>query len=233
MYDIIGDVHGCYDELLLLFEKLGYSINGEHIYHNDGYIPIFIGDLTDRGPKSVEVLSLANYLNKNKLALFVRGNHDDKLLRWANGKNVQQSHGLNMTTEQINKVDFDKSIITSLIGSFPFYIKINETIIAHASWDDSISNKDPFSNSCRSICLYGPTLGLNENGLPKRIDWASNRKPGTEVIYGHQVYDNVRIINNTYGIDTGCVFGNMLSAIRMNGNNREIYQVSALDKYYE
>ena len=56
-YDIIGDIHGCFDELLQLIDKLGYSMENDIPIHPDGRPLAFVGDAMDRGPDSVKTLN--------------------------------------------------------------------------------------------------------------------------------------------------------------------------------
>jgi protein phosphatase len=94
-FDIIGDVHGCYDELIELLEKLGYDITEPYrIAAPPGRTVVFLGDLVDRGPKVVEVINLVRSMMLQGIALCVPGNHDVKLLRKLRGKNVQLTHCL-------------------------------------------------------------------------------------------------------------------------------------------
>ena len=90
-FDIIGDVHGCFDELTQLLNKLGYE-NGAP--HPEGRKAVFLGDLCDRGPKTPEVLDLVMNMLEQGAALAVPGNHDMKLMRALQGKNVKITHGL-------------------------------------------------------------------------------------------------------------------------------------------
>ncbi|MEM9675743.1 MAG: AAA family ATPase, partial [Bacteroidota bacterium] len=113
-FDIIGDVHGCYEELVELLEKLGYGINpsedqgdsprgatyGLAVTHPEGRKAVFLGDLVDRGPDSPAVLKLVMSMVRSGVAYCVPGNHDMKLHRYLKGKNVQLKHGLEKTVEQ-------------------------------------------------------------------------------------------------------------------------------------
>ena len=93
-FDVIGDVHGCYDELVMLLGKLGYVEDPDSgMIHPDGRKPVFLGDLCDRGPKNVEVLRLVMKMVKSDHALAVPGNHDVKLVKYLLGKHVQITHG--------------------------------------------------------------------------------------------------------------------------------------------
>ena len=104
-FDVIGDVHGCADELVGLLEKLGYGIGrsdgGFEVEPPEGRRAIFLGDLVDRGPKSPEVLRLVMGMVASGAALCVPGNHDAKLVRALRGKNVQLKYGLAGTLEQL------------------------------------------------------------------------------------------------------------------------------------
>jgi protein phosphatase len=94
-FDIIGDVHGCYDELHALLTELGYEINSHYeARHPEGRKAVFLGDLVDRGPKIPEVLKLVMTMTDSGHALAVPGNHDTKLMRKLRGRDVQITHGL-------------------------------------------------------------------------------------------------------------------------------------------
>ena len=89
-FDIIGDVHGCYDELVILLERLGYRLEtsagadgetGFSASHPGGRNAVFVGDLVDRGPGVARVLKLVMGMVSGGVALCVAGNHESKLLR--------------------------------------------------------------------------------------------------------------------------------------------------------
>src|SRR6516225_4641312 len=98
-FDIIGDVHGCAEELNGLLDRLGYT--GTPRRHADGRKVVFLGDLVDRGPGIVEVLRTAMSMTRAGTALCVPGNHEMKLLRKLRGKNVKLTHGIAQTLEQL------------------------------------------------------------------------------------------------------------------------------------
>jgi protein phosphatase len=89
-FDIIGDIHGCYDELIELLTKLGYDLTEpSRVAAPFSRKVVFLGDLVDRGPKVVEVLALVRSMCQQGIALCIPGNHDMKLLRKLRGKDVQ------------------------------------------------------------------------------------------------------------------------------------------------
>src|SRR5690554_3043557 len=100
-YDIIGDIHGCYEECLNLIDKLGYQSNGQNYYHPEKRMLVFLGDLTDRGPSSLKVIELVYQLVMvDKIAYYTPGNHCNKLYRYFLGNKVQIQHGLETTVEE-------------------------------------------------------------------------------------------------------------------------------------
>jgi len=104
-FDIIGDVHGCYDELIALLSDLGYTIGGTResptLSHPAGRRVIFVGDLVDRGPDTPAVLRLAQAAVAAGTAFCVSGNHDNKLALALRGRNVQRKHGIEMSLDQL------------------------------------------------------------------------------------------------------------------------------------
>lgn len=230
LYDVIGDIHSCCYELKLLFEKLEYElvkINGKEVYKHSSKVPIFVGDILDRGPGPVATYTLVRDMVQEGVAKIVRGNHDDKLLRFSQGSNVIQNHGLDFTIVKLTEAGIIKEDIKNFLESTPLYLRIDNFIITHGAWDDRITEPEKAGKRLRNWCLFAPTTGKTlPNGLPDRIDWTSNRKQTSPIIiYGHQPYKEVRVINGTYGIDTGCVFGGYLTAITI--PNMEITQVKA------
>ena len=242
-FDIIGDVHGCYDELCNLLEVLGYHIDKENASlisapmttNAEGYTrfrkPVFVGDLVDRGPKSPQVLRLVMNMVNNGLALCVPGNHDAKLLRYLNGKNVQLRHGLEQTVAQLSSEspEFLESVKSFIDGLISHYVLDDgKLVVAHAGLKESMQGRG--SGAVREFCLYGETTGeTDEFGLPIRYNWAVEYKGRAMVVYGHTPVPAAQWLNNTIDIDTGCVFGASLTALRY--PERELVSVPALEQY--
>ena len=223
-FDIIGDIHGCYNELCELINKLGYPRNDRKL--------IFLGDLCDRGPNNMEVLRLVMDMVKSGNAYCVQGNHDSKLLRYIKGSNVQLSHGLQITTEQLQtkSEEFIKETKIFLDSLISHYIFDNGRLaVAHAGIIEKYQGRG--SNRVRSFCLYGDTTGeTDEYGLPVRLPWANEYRGKALVVYGHTPTLEAEIINNTICIDTGCVFGGKLTAYRY--PEGEIISIKAEREYY-
>ena len=233
-FDIIGDVHGCYDELIALLKKLGYTIDlsTNKISHLDNRRLIFVGDLVDRGPKSPDVLKLVMQAVSDGTAFCVCGNHDDKLKRKLKGNDVQPTHGLLESMQQMGKEsdDFKSDVIAFIDSLAPYYLfDHGKLVVVHAGIREDFFGK--LSPKVRAYCLYGPTTGeLDSSGLPIRYPWANDYQGTPLVVYGHSVVDEPLWVNNTINIDTGCVFGGKLTALRY--PELQIISIQAKQAYY-
>jgi protein phosphatase len=236
-FDIIGDVHGCFDELLELMDNLGYAVNleGEQymVHPPDERKLVFVGDLVDRGPGTPQVLRLVSGMVEAGQAFCVPGNHDVKLVKALKGRNVQLIHGLADSIEQLGKKtqEFCDGMAKFLDGLVSHYVfDDGKLVVAHAGLKESMQGRG--SAAVREFALYGETTGeTDEFGLPVRYNWAVDYRGRALVVYGHTPVPEPLWINNTVNLDTGCVFGGGLSALRY--PEREIVSVRAHATYYE
>ncbi len=222
-FDIIGDIHGCFDELQELLKLLGYEIEvqGEpathfRVLHPQGRKVIFLGDLVDRGPASPNVLHLVMDMVSSNKAFCVPGNHDVKLLRKLRGKDVRITHGLAATLEQLEQepTGFREKIISFFDNLVSHYVLDDgKLVVAHAGMKESMQGRG--SRAVRDFALYGETTGeTDEYGLPIRYNWAAEYRGKAMVVYGHTTVPEPEWLNRTINIDTGCVFGGKLTALR-------------------
>jgi len=239
-FDIIGDVHGCFDELVDLLRQLGYSIevqsNGAtsssySVNPPEGRKAIFLGDLVDRGPKIPEVLRLVMGMVEAGTALCVPGNHDTKLMRKLRGKDVQITHGLAESLEQLDQEspEFRGKVLEFIDELVSHYVLDDgKLVVAHAGMKEEMQGRG--SGKVRDFALYGETTGeTDEFGLPVRYNWAAEYRGKAMVIYGHTPVPQPDWLNRTINIDTGCVFGGSLTALRY--PERELLSITARTTY--
>lgn len=233
-FDIIGDVHGCGDELRELLASLGYERTPDDSFVSPaGRKAIFVGDLTDRGPDAPGVLRIVMSMVRAGQAMCVMGNHDVKLLKKLNGRDVQVAHGLELTLAQLaaEPPAFSAEVRAFLDGLISHYVLDNgRLVVAHAGIKQQYIGRA--SRRVREFALYGDTTGeIDSAGHPVRLDWAAEYRGDATIVYGHTVVREPRWLNNTVNIDTGCVFGGRLTALRW--PEREIVQVPARQVYAE
>jgi protein phosphatase len=234
-FDIIGDVHGCFDELVILLGELGYEVaaGGTGARHPDGRRACFVGDLVDRGPDTPRVLRLVMGMSDAGTAIVVPGNHENKLLRALRGHNLQVTHGLAESLEQLDgeTEEFRSAVVEFLDGLIShFVLDGGRLVVAHAGMKEKFQGRA--SGRVRDFALYGETTGeTNEFGLPIRYEWADDYRGEAAVVYGHTPVPDARWVNNTLCVDTGCVFGGRLTALRW--PEKELVSVPAVQTYYE
>src|SRR5437773_7597665 len=258
-FDLIGDVHGCFDELVTLLEKLGYDVDPTlssstarddtdlsssdsrpltpdphfQVRHPEGRKVVFLGDLVDRGPQIPAVLRLVISMVESGTALCVPGNHDMKLMRKLKGRNVQITHGLAESLEQLDK---ESQEFRDRVGAFiddlvsHYVLDDGKLTVAHAGMKESMQGRG--SGAVREFALYGETTGeTDEFGLPVRYNWAAEYRGAAAVVYGHTPVPEPEWLNRTINIDSGCVFAGKLSALRY--PEKELVLVPARQTYAE
>ncbi len=239
-FDIIGDLHGCFDELVELLTQLGYSVEKQSIVPGslaysvkppEGRKVVFLGDLVDRGPKIPEVLRLVMSMVQAGTALCVPGNHDIKLMRKLRGKDVQITHGLADSLQQLDKESPEfRAQVADFLDELVSHYVLDEgkLVVAHAGMKEEMQGRG--SGKVRDFALYGETTGeTDEFGLPVRYNWAAEYRGKAMVVYGHTPVPQPDWLNRTINIDTGCVFGGNLTALRY--PEKELVSVAARETY--
>ncbi len=216
-FDIIGDIHGCFDELIQLLDKLGWSKIKEGLYnHPQNRKLCFVGDLVDRGPKSPAVIRLAMNMIKKKKAYWVKGNHDYKWERYLKGRKVQISHGIEETIKQFKTESQNfKDEVRDFIEDLPLYAILDGggLIIVHAGLEERLHYEK--TKEVKAFSLFGKTSGkYDEDGYPIRLRWQDDYKGKPTIVYGHVALNEVEEINKCIDVDTSCVFGGKLTALR-------------------
>ena len=274
-FDIIGDIHGCCDELEALLEQLGYEkdltplppslqgkgepsgsplLLGEGLgersqlaattnldnvtyRHPQNRKVIFLGDLVDRGPRILDTLKLVHNMVASGTALCVPGNHDMKLMRFLRGKKVKITHGLDKSIAEIEAIPeeiretFSQEIADFLDSLVSHYVlDSGNLVVSHAGMKEAMQGRG--SGKVRDFALYGETTGeTDEFGLPVRYNWAREYRGKAMVVYGHTPVVESEWLNGTIDIDTGCVYGGKLTALRY--PEKELVSVAAIRVYCE
>ncbi len=243
-FDIIGDVHGCYDELMELLAELRWQVipAPEGLPGDCAVAPpadsphrklVFLGDLVDRGPNTPAVLRLVMKLVAAGRALCIPGNHDIKLMRALRGRQVQITHGLAESLTQLAaESDEFRQQAAAFIDDLVSHYVLDDgrLVVAHAGMKEAKLGRG--SGAVREFALYGETTGeTDEFGLPVRYNWAAEYRGRATVVYGHTPVPEPEWLNNTICIDTGCVFGGALTALRW--PERELVSVKARATYAE
>lgn len=238
-FDLIGDVHGCAEELQELLIKLGYRLtpDGEDGWKVEPPPPgrkvVLLGDLVDRGPDTPGVLRLAMALVASGHGLCVQGNHDRKLARKLAGREVHISQGLAESLAQLARqppefVQRVRHFLESLVSNYT--LDQGRLVVAHAGLKEDLQGR--VSSRVRDFALYGETTGeTDEVGLLIRYNWASEYRGQATVVYGHTPVVEPEWLNRTICIDTGCVFGGRLTALRY--PELELVSVQAKRMYCE
>jgi protein phosphatase len=222
--DIVGDIHGCHVEFCSLLEGLGYqglpraddSSPSSRIYHPSGRKIILTGDLVDRGPDPVSVLSLAIRAWRDGVLLGVRGNHDDKLIRALKGNPVTRNHGLAETMQALEATTPEFRVeVLDFLERLPSHLVLQEgkLVVAHAGIKEKMIGKP--DKEVWHFCLYGAVVPQKTPGeAPVRKDWAQEYQGAATIVHGHTPMLSPRRLRNVVCIDTGCCFGNALTAFR-------------------
>jgi polynucleotide kinase-phosphatase len=240
--DIIGDIHGCYEEMILVLEKLGYQVNEDGLYiHLDGRKFISIGDVMSRGPQSLKTMLFFLKHVKHDLAYMIDSNHGWKIARWLDGKNVTLNHGDEKVEEEFmayekevssERAEEIKTALKEFLLQAPSHYVftkngVHTLVCTHAGIKDEYIGKQ--SHDISDFCRYGDTDGLDDKGKPVRKDWFVHHKTSILIVWGHDPKPQPLLINNTINIDQGAVFGGQLTAFRY--PEREFVSVKALEDY--
>jgi len=224
--DIIGDVHGCDTELVALMGLLGHATDPA-VPHPEGRLLVFVGDLADRGPATPAVVLRVRRLVEAGRALCVAGNHDVRLADALQGRPVEPGHGLESSLAQFAAESAAvRGEAGTFLGGLPGHVVLDDgrLVVAHAGLEEIHHGSD--SSAAREAAIHGAYTGeFDDRAMPVRDDWASRYRGQAVVVQGHTPVAEPEWFNNTICIDTGCVFGDRLTALRW--PEREIVSVPA------
>lgn len=240
--DLIGDIHGCFEEFMELLQKLGYEENAEgYFLHPEGRKILSLGDVMSRGSRSLETLQFFLRHVAEGYAYMIDSNHGWKIARWLDGRTVNLAHGDEKVEEEFaayanmygnEAADRLKEELKELLLSAKSHYVIrkndvNVVVATHAGIKDHYIGKQ--SKRISDFCRYGDSDGLDDNGKPIRRDWTIHHKSSELIIWGHDPKPQPLLVNNTLNIDQGVVFGGRLTAYRY--PERQFFSVEAKQDY--
>lgn len=204
---VIGDVHACIDTLRELVRRLNPTDSDKFV---------FVGDLIDRGPDCVETVEFALSLPN---VVVVRGNHEDKFLRWAFGQDKQRA-AIKLWPGSDYEPLVRAGIHHKLVNT-KWYHQEGQFIIIHAGIPPSF---DIETQSSQRKNVLGFTRFVNKKGNP--VSFGSEKPEDCFwdelydgrygfTIFGHQNVHPIRLRNHSLGIDTGCQSGRFLTAVEL------------------
>lgn len=237
-FDIIGDVHGCATELVRLLRRLGYRRPSPRraFRHPGGRRAVFLGDLVDRGPGVVRAMRIAMRMVAERSALSVPGNHEVTVVRALETGARGGSAGTLKTIRQIRALPAAArrrfvARFREFVAGLPPHLVLDRgrLAVAHAGIRSEHLGSD--SAEGRRFAIHGQTTGETDRyGLPVRVNWAADYSGKPLVVYGHTPVGRPEWIGRTVNIDTGCVYGGSLTALRY--PEMKLVSVKAARAYY-
>ena len=215
---IVGDVHGCREELEDLLEESGWEEDDQLV---------LVGDLVAKGPDSLGVIRLMRELG----GLAVRGNHDQHCLKWWDAKcagddlpDLKPAH--QRVADELEDEDWE------WLAALPLWLELPEhdTLVVHAGLlpDLPLEDQDPYDlMNMRSILDDGTPSRSYEEGTPWPSVW-----PGPRLVaFGHDAVRGLQNRSHSVGLDTGCVYGGWLTGLWL--PRRDLVSVPARATYAE
>jgi len=206
---LVGDVHGCADELGDLLDRVSFG-DDDRLW--------LVGDLVARGPQPARVLEMVRELGGRS----VMGNHEHRLLAWrALREGKQPPEGLAGSTARL----LDSPVLPQLaqqidepgwlqIEQLPLWLQLDEhrLLIVHAGLQPGL---DLAAQQAKTL-LYARCLDQAGRPLIERDSgplWGTSYGGPPHVVFGHNALAEPQLHDWATGIDTGCVYGGRLTAL--------------------
>lgn len=206
---VVGDIHGCYDELISLLDLVDLQTTDR---------VVAVGDLITKGPKNGEVLELFRHDDR---FLSVLGNHDLALLRYWRGQTVSLKNSQAKTAAEL---DSHSEGYREFLGSLPLMIDLGEHLVVHAGLRPGVALEDQSAEDLTELRTLGKDR-TSRTGVP----WYEVYDSEKIVLFGHWPTPQPIRVGKAIGLDTGCVYGNRLSGYIVETD--ELVGVPALQVY--
>jgi len=207
---IVGDVHGCLDELNALLRKAEWTPDDRLV---------LVGDLVAKGPDSQGVVQRARELG----ALGVLGNHDDHVLKRRDGKGLKKHHA--DVAAALTDPDW------RYLERLPLWLELDDVsaLVVHGGLMPGVALREQERHlllNLRSIDSRGRPSSRVSEGEP----WVTTWKGPRTVLFGHDALRGLQQYSSAYGLDTGCVYGKALTAVWL--PERLVVQVEARREWW-
>lgn len=189
---VVGDIHGCYDELMDLLDEVNFGAHDR---------VVCVGDLIVKGEKSREVLDL--FMSDERFATVI-GNHDLAIRRRWSGEDIELKPVQKETHKQLKA---DRERYLPFFNSLPFMIDLGTHLVVHAGLRPNVALHSQTTDDLTRLRTLGPDPASDE-GTP----WYDVYDGEKVVLFGHWVSSEPRRAAKAIGLDTGCVYGHRLTA---------------------
>lgn len=206
---VVGDIHGCYDELMDLLNQVGFGADDRLIS---------VGDLITKGPKNREVLDL--FMTDPRFSS-VMGNHDLALRRRWNGEKLKLKDSQKPTHKELKK---DKEHYVAYLNSIPFVIDLGTHLVVHAGLRPGVELQSQTSEDLTELRSLGKHRESRDGPA-----WYESYEGDKVVLFGHWPASKPRRGKKAIGLDTGCVYGHRLTAYII--ETEELQSVPARQTY--
>ena len=197
----IGDIHGSFDRLQELMQKIPIDFTEDTL--------VFIGDYIDRGPGSVEVVNYLIDLKKRvPEIIFLKGNHEDMLEKYLDGSDrftYLLNGGQNTLDSYLSKTNSSNSFPIppdhmEFFQSLRLYYETEDYIFVHAGLRPKVRLE---SQEAEDL------LWIRDKFIYSKYNF------GKPVVFGHTPLEKPLVEPNKIGIDTGAVYGNALTCVQL------------------
>ncbi len=206
---VIGDIHGCFDELVSLLEKAEFGLDDR---------VVAVGDLIVKGPANKEVLEL---FSRDPRFSSVIGNHDLALLNFWRGKTAYLKESQHRARIELEP---EQERLEKYLGSLPYFIDLGTHAVVHAGVRPGVAFEDQSPADLTELRTMGADRTSRE-GIP----WFEVYQGEKILLFGHWPSPQPRRAPRAIGLDTGCVYGNCLTAYVL--ETGEMLQVPAKRAY--